>query len=126
MRRSSVSERSIARSRTHPCSKRRFFPIRPTSCRRYVRSHRTDMRAATHAPRTLTFLLLVMLGARANAALTVETLRSISSLPPHIVGLFEEPLGFQQTPEGPYYVFDRRGHTVYTVDAGKIGVRKLV
>ena len=32
---------------------------------------------------------------------------------------FEEPLGFQQTPGGPYYVFDRRGHTVYAVDSDK-------
>lgn len=62
----------------------------------------------------------------ATAALTVETLRSVSSLPPHIVGLFEEPLGFQQSEDGPYYVFDRRGHTVYTVDAQKTFANKLI
>jgi hypothetical protein len=60
------------------------------------------------------------------SALRVEILRSSGSLPPHIAGLFEEPLGFQQTPGGPYYVFDRRAHTVYTVDAQKTSVRKLV
>lgn len=71
-------------------------------------------------------LALVAIGARTDAALGVEVLRSVAGLPPHIVGLFEEPLGFQQTPDGPYYVFDRRGHTVYTVDAAKTTARKLV
>lgn len=82
------------------------------------------MRAAR--PFLLLLLLAAALATRADAALTVEILRSASSLPPHIVGLFEEPLAFQQTPNGPYYVFDRRGHTVYTVDAGTTAVRKLV
>jgi hypothetical protein len=59
-------------------------------------------------------------------ALDVETIRSIGGLPPHIVGLFEEPLGFQQTAGGPYYVFDRRGHTVYSVDAGRKSALKLI
>jgi hypothetical protein len=62
----------------------------------------------------------------AGAALDVELLRSTGSLPPHIVGLFEEPLAFQQTPGGPYYVFDRRGHSVYAVDSGRKGALKLV
>jgi hypothetical protein len=68
---------------------------------------------------------VAVLGTRPEA-LTVEVLRSIGGLPPHIVGLFEEPLGFQQTPGGPYYVFDRRGHSVYAVDAGKTAAMKLV
>ena len=68
----------------------------------------------------------VALGAPAGAALEVEVLRATGGLPPHIVGLFEEPLGFQQVQGGPYYVFDRRGHTVYTVDADKTAARKLV
>ena len=58
--------------------------------------------------------------------LDVETLRSTGGLPPHIVGLFEEPLAFQQMPAGPYYVFDRRAHTVYTVDSDRSSARKLV
>ena len=60
-----------------------------------------------------------------GAAPAVEVLRAVSSLPPHIVGLFEEPLGFQQTPGGPYYVFDRRGHTVYAVFSDKTAAVKL-
>jgi hypothetical protein len=59
-------------------------------------------------------------------ALDVEILRSIGGLPPHIVGLFEEPLGFQQTTGGPYYVFDRRGHTVYAVDRDRRSALKLI
>jgi hypothetical protein len=71
-------------------------------------------------------LAAMLAGARADAALAVETLRAIGGLPPHIVGLFEAPLGFQQPPDGPYYVFDRRGHSVYTVDAAKTSARKLI
>ena len=77
---------------------------------------------------TLAVVLLAaaLLGTRTEAALAVDVLRSIGGLPPHIVGLFEEPLGFQQTPRGLYYVFDRRGHTVYVVDADEKAARKLV
>ncbi len=56
----------------------------------------------------------------------VDVLKSISSLPPHIVGLFRDPIGFKQTANGDYYVFDRRGHTVYLVDAAQTNAKKLV
>jgi hypothetical protein len=69
------------------------------------------------------FLLLSAAGTR---ALPVEALRATGGLPPHIVGMFVEPIGFQQVPGGPYYVFDRRAHTVYTVAADRTTVRKLV
>jgi hypothetical protein len=45
----------------------------------------------------------------------VEVLRSIGGLPAHIAGAFLNPVGFQQSDAGLYYVFDRRGHTVYTI-----------
>ena len=57
---------------------------------------------------------------------TVDVLKSVSSLPPHIVGLFRDPIGFKQTANGDYYVFDRRGHTVYLVDEAAADARKLV
>ncbi len=60
------------------------------------------------------------------AALNTDTLRSIGSLPPHIVGLFEEPLNFQQAANGVYFVFDRRAHSVYTIDPAKTSARKAV
>jgi hypothetical protein len=59
-------------------------------------------------------------------ALDVEILTSVGGLPPHVAGMFEEPLGFQQIPGGAYYVFDRRGHTVYSVDADKKAALKLI
>jgi hypothetical protein len=73
----------------------------------------------------LIVLLLVMTNAR-GVALNVETLRSTGGLPPHVVALFDEPLAFQQTDGGPYYVFDRRGHTVYAVDSQRKSALKLV
>ena len=83
------------------------------------------MRAAVRASALLAFLFLAA-DHSSHAALLVEVLRSAGGLPPHIVGLFEEPLGFQQQPGGPYYVFDRRAHTVFTVDADKSSARKVV
>lgn len=57
---------------------------------------------------------------------TVEVLRSITALPPHVVGLFRDPIGFKQNANGDYYVFDRRGHTVYRVDPSGANATKLV
>ena len=42
------------------------------------------------------------------------------------MGLFREPIGCKQTASGEYYVFDRRGHTVYAVDESGIKASKLV
>jgi len=60
------------------------------------------------------------------AALPLEVLRSIGGLPPHIVGLFEGASDFQRAADGTYYVFDRRGHAIYTVDAGRQNARKII
>jgi len=76
--------------------------------------------------RALIPVLLLAWVAAPHAALNIETIRSIGGLPPHITALFEEPLAFQQTRGGPYYVFDRRGHSVYAVDAGRKSAFKLV
>ena len=81
---------------------------------------------ATVRPIALALLSLVAVFSTRAGALSVEVVRSIGGLPPHITGLFEDPLAFQQVPDGPYYVFDRRAHTVYTVDAEKTAARKLV
>jgi hypothetical protein len=56
----------------------------------------------------------------------VEVLKSVSTLAPDVVGQFREPIGFKQTANGEYYVFDRRAHAVYSVDAGGRTSRKLV
>jgi hypothetical protein len=56
----------------------------------------------------------------------IEVLKSVSTLAPDVVGQFREPIGFKQTANGDYYVFDRRAHAVYSVDAGGSTSRKLV
>ena len=56
----------------------------------------------------------------------LEVLKAVGSLPPEVVGLFREPIGFKQTAIGDYFVFDRRGHTVYSVDENGAASRKLV
>jgi hypothetical protein len=56
----------------------------------------------------------------------VETLKSVSALAPHVAGLFRDPIGFKQTANGDYYVFDRRGHTVYAVNPAGTAATKLV
>jgi hypothetical protein len=57
---------------------------------------------------------------------SVEVLKAVRSLAPHVVGLFREPIGFKQTANGEYYVFDRRGHTVYAVNQAGTEATKLV
>jgi hypothetical protein len=61
----------------------------------------------------------------AHAAVRVDVLRSVGGLPPHVVATFEEPIAFQQTATGQYLVFDRRGHTVYGIDADRVTTRRL-
>lgn len=69
---------------------------------------------------------LIILASRPDAALRVDTLRSTGGLPPHLVGGYEEAINFQQDASGTYFVFDRRGHTVHTVDAAKTTTRKIL
>jgi hypothetical protein len=56
----------------------------------------------------------------------IEVLKAVNSLAPHVVGLFRDPIGFKQTANGEYYVFDRRGHTVYAIDEAGAKATKLV
>jgi sugar lactone lactonase YvrE len=76
--------------------------------------------------RVLTLSLAVAVLATPTTALQVEILRSVGSLPPHIVGIFESPVGFQQSANGTYYVFDRRAQAVYSVDAARTRAQKVV
>ena len=55
-----------------------------------------------------------------------ETLRSIAALPPHLVGRFGDPSGFQQAADGRFFVVDRRGHTVSRIDAAMTTATPLV
>ena len=60
------------------------------------------------------------------AALRVETLTSLGGLPAHVSGLFEDPTGFQQGPSGAYFVFDRRGHSVYRVTPDRSTAQRII
>ena len=71
-------------------------------------------------------LSLLPFAFQASSPGRVETLKAVNSLAPHVVGLFRDPIGFKQTANGEYYVFDRRGHTVYAVDQGGDKATKLV
>ncbi|MCC7126362.1 MAG: hypothetical protein IT178_16050 [Acidobacteria bacterium] len=56
----------------------------------------------------------------------VEVLESVDAVPAAIMGRFRDPTVCARVPGGPYYVFDRRGHSVHTIDAGDGSVRTLV
>lgn len=67
----------------------------------------------------------VLLGAPL-VAIKPDPLRSTSAVPAHLAGRFREPLGFQQSKDGQYFVFDRRGHTVYGIDEAMTSVWQIV
>jgi len=52
----------------------------------------------------------------AVAAVKPDVLRSTNAVPASIAGRFRDAIGFQQAESGQYFVFDRRGHTVYGID----------
>jgi hypothetical protein len=76
--------------------------------------------------RTISVALLAAAVVSASGAGSVEVLRSIGGLPPEIVRLFDEPIAFQQARSGQYFVLDRRGHTVYGIDAARTASWKIV
>src|SRR5262249_3777834 len=60
------------------------------------------------------------------SALTLQTLASSGAIPAHLAGRFRDPIGFQQSRDGQYFVFDRRAHTVYGVDEKQTSVWTIV
>jgi hypothetical protein len=82
-------------------------------------------RASAFVARAAVCLLPLALHAQPSPG-RVEELRSVDALPPDIVGKFRDPMGFGRVPDGPYYIFDRRGHSVHTVDARDKTFRTLV
>jgi hypothetical protein len=59
-------------------------------------------------------------------ALTPEVLRSTGAVPAYVAGQFRQPAGFQQSASGQYFVFDRRAHTVYGLDAQQSSAWEIV
>ncbi|PWT84395.1 MAG: hypothetical protein C5B57_04955, partial [Blastocatellia bacterium] len=60
------------------------------------------------------------------SALNPDVLRSIGAVPPEVAGRFREPAGFQAAASGQYFVFDRRGHAVYGLDAQQSSMWPIV
>jgi len=55
-----------------------------------------------------------------------EVLQSSGAIPAHVAGRFRTAIGFQQSDSGQYFVFDRRAHTVFGVDAGQASSWEIV
>ena len=60
------------------------------------------------------------------SALTPEVLQSSGAVPAYVAGQFRQPAGFQQSASGQYFVFDRRAHTVYGLDAQQSSAWEIV
>lgn len=91
-----------------------------------MRGHVSRRPSALAAATALCLASLPFLTVPPQAEHHVETLRSTGGLPPHIVGTFREPSVFQQTPDGRYFVFDRRGQAVYRIDRDRTESTRLV
>jgi hypothetical protein len=62
----------------------------------------------------------------AAPAAQVEVLRSVGGLPAHIAGRFVDLTDCQQSPDGTFFVFDRRSHIVYSAEASADAPREIV
>jgi hypothetical protein len=60
------------------------------------------------------------------AAIAPEVLRSVEAIPPDIAGRFRDASGFQASASGQYFVFDRRAHSVFGIDAARTTVWRIV
>jgi len=69
-------------------------------------------------------VLLVALSLAPQPRARVDALRSVGGIPAHIAGSFRQPMAFQQTDAGEYFVFDRRAHAVYAISGD--AVKKIV
>ena len=68
----------------------------------------------------------LLIGVEPLAAIKPDVIHSAGAVPAHIAGTFREPLGFQQSADGQYYVFDRRSHTVFSIDRTMTTSRQVV
>jgi len=71
-------------------------------------------------------LLIATMAAVPEARRGPEILRATGGLPAHVAGAFTEPLAYEIAAGGRVFVFDRRAHTVYALDAGADEPRKIV
>jgi hypothetical protein len=72
-------------------------------------------------------MLRVLLGCIVSLLLMeAAVVQSIDAIPAHIAGRFRDATGFQQSESGQYFVFDRRSHVVFGIDARKSAVWEIV
>jgi hypothetical protein len=75
----------------------------------------------------LTVIALVgLLGRGAPEHIVVDTLKSVGGLPAHLAGQFTELTLCHQLADGTFLVFDRRSHTVFSVDPRGDTPREIV
>src|ERR1043166_861504 len=67
-----------------------------------------------------------MVAAQPRRARDAEILQSMGAVPAHLAGQFREAVAFQQADSGQYFVFDRRAHAVYSIDAQRTAVTEIV
>lgn len=67
-----------------------------------------------------------VLAAAVLAAFPVETLTSIAALPAHLAGQVEEMTACQQAPDGRFFIFDRRSHTVFAASPSRDEIRRII
>jgi hypothetical protein len=89
------------------------------------------MRSKTALQGTLLFRTLggaaaLLLSTAALLAFKAEVLPSINAVPAHVAGVFTTPLAYQTMLDGTSYVFDRRQHTVYRIDAARTKATPIV
>jgi len=77
-------------------------------------------------PRGLLIATLVAGFLQPVFAIKPEVVQARRAVPAHIAGRFREPFGFQQSKSGQYFVFDRRGHTVYGLDEELSSVWEII
>ena len=88
----------------------------------------TPLPDASNVPRCWSVLALGagVLSVVSLAALAPDLLRSTRAVPPNLAGRFRDPAAFQQSASGQYFVFDRRGHTVYGIDQSQTSAWQIV
>lgn len=104
------------------------IPSAPTQS---VRRIGLAMRSKTALQGTLLFCALggavaLLLSTAVLFAIKPEVLSSVNAVPAHLAGTFHTTLAYQVLSDGSAYVFDRRQHTVYRIDAARTKVTPLV
>ena len=62
----------------------------------------------------------------ARSRVAPQVLRPSGGVPAHVAGEVKDPYGFQQGPDGDYFVFDRRAHTVWRISPDLDSARAIV